>query len=464
MKREEVTGGPVRAHNVPPGPRGYPAVGVFPMVRRNPAEFFLESARRYGDVVSLRLGFRRAYLFSHPDHIKQILQDPHAYCKGPPAARVRPLFGDSLTTIDGDRWYRQRQLMRPAFQPQRLMDLGPIIAETTAAMLDRWQGLAERGQPLDPLSEMMDLTRVIILRAVFGDVAPEEARAIGQALDIAFEHVNQLLWRPLDWFARLPTPRNRRYVRALRVLDAFVRGRLDESHHRWHTAAGLVSTLLEARDERTGEGMSDGDLGRELQALLFAGHTTTASALAWVWYLLSQNPEAERHLQQELGTILGERPPATEDLTALRYTRMLIEEALRLYPPTWLTARMPLADDEIGGYPIPPSALVLLSPFVTHRHPAFWEEPERFNPERFTPERSAGRPRFAYFPFGGGGRACIGSGLALMEMQMVVAMVAQCYRLALVPGCRVELEAGITLRPRHGMLMTLRRNVPSDSV
>jgi cytochrome P450 len=445
---------------VPPGPRGYPAVGVFPLARRRPAEFFLESAARYGDVVSLPFGFRRAYLFSHPDHVRQILQDPHhVYRKGPAATRVNLLFGESLTTIDGDRWQRHRQLMRPAFQPQPLLALGPLIAETTAAMLDRWQSLAERGAPIDLLAEVMALTRTIILRAIFGSVAPEEAQAVGRTLEIVFSHVDRQLWSLPGWHGYFPAPGAWRCARALRALDAFVRDRLDETGRGEPPPAGLVATLLAARDEAMPRATTD-DLDRELRALLFAGHTTTASALVWVWYLLTQNPEAEARLRQELGTVLGDRTPSIDDLAALRYTRLLIDEALRLYPPTWLTGRTPLVDEEVGGYPIPANTLLLLSPFVTHRHPAIWEEPARFDPERFTPERSAGRPRFAYFPFGGGGRACIGSGLALMELQLIVAMVAQRYRLALVPGSRVDIEAGVTLRPRHGMPMTLHRRGP----
>jgi cytochrome P450 len=448
----------------PPGPRGYPGVGIFPKLRRHPAEFLLESATRYGDVVSLPVGFRRAYLFSHPDHVKHILQDAHhVYRKGPAAARVSRLFGESLTAIDGERWWRQRQLMRPAFRPQRLNALGSRIAEATSAMLDRWQRLAEYGRPLDVLGEMMGLTRTVILRAMFGVVASEDARALGQALEVAFRHVDGQLWRAVDWLGHLPTPGTRRCARALGEIDAFVRRRLDETRHGSPVPGGLVAVLLETRDESTGRAATDDDLCRELRALLFAGHTTTASALAWVWYLLAQNPEVECRLREELDTVLGEGPPAMEDLAALRYTRMLIDEALRLYPPTWLTGRMPLADEEVGGYPIPANALVLLSPFVTHRHPGFWEEPARFDPERFAPQRSAGRPRFAYFPFGGGERACLGSALALMEMQMIVAMVAQRYRLQLVPGRRVEIEAGVTLRPRHGMPMTVQRTGPDGA-
>jgi cytochrome P450 len=196
--------------------------------------------------------------------------------------------------------------------------------------------------------------------------------------------------------------------------------------------------------------MSDGELHDELKAFLVAGHTTTASALAWVGYALAASLGVQQQLKRELRAVLEGRPPGPEDLPALRYTRMLIMEALRLYPPTWITARTPVDDDEIGGYRIAADAIVLLSPFVTHRHPAFWEDPERFDPERFSPERSAGRPRFAYFPFGGGPRSCIGSGFASIEMQLVVALMAQRYHLTLVLGCRVELDPGLTLRPRPG--------------
>jgi cytochrome P450 len=409
----------------------------------------------------MRLGFHRAYLLSHPDHIKYVLQDNYAaYHKSSPAARIRPLFGDSLTTIDGDRWRRQRRLMRPAFQPQRLTSFMPAVLEATAAMLDRWQGLAGGGQPIDVLSEMTHLTRAIIFRVLFGDVAADDAQEVGDALDIVFEHTNQRLWSALGWLGRLPVLRPRRVQRALQRLDGFVARRIEEGFRRGPVPASLLSMLLEAQAQMTEEGMSRAQLHDEVKALLVAGHTTTASGLAWVWYLLAENPAAEGELQREIRTVLGAHPPAAADLPALSYTGLLIEEALRLYPPTWVTARAPLHDDEIGGYRIPANCIVLLSPFVTHRHPVFWEDPERFDPERFTPERSASRPRFAYFPFGGGPRACIGSALDVMEMQLVVAMVAQHFRLTLVPGFRVELDPGITLRPRQGIPMLLHRITP----
>jgi cytochrome P450 len=440
----------------PPGPRGYPLTGVFPMAWRDPLRFFLESARRYGDVVSMQFGIRRVYLLSHPDDVRHVLQDSQrAYCKRPVATRVRPLFGDSLTTVDGEHWRRQRRLMRPAFQSTTLLRFVPVIAEATAEMLDRWQRIADRGEAMDVLSEMRGLTRAIMLRVLFGDVGPAETRAVGQALELALEHVDRRLWSPLGWLD-LPTPGNRRFRHALRTIDAFVSGAVGRARRGVPSPGTLLSVLLNAHDIGSDERMRDTELQDELKALLVAGHTTTASALAWIWYVLFQNPGARQRLQRELHTVLDERLPGPNHLPALQYTRMLIDEVLRLYPPTWVTARMPLDDDAVRGYRISAGSIVLLSPFVTHRHPRFWEDPSRFDPERFTPGRSAARPYFAYFPFGGGPRSCIGSRLALVEMQLAVAMVAQRYQLILVPGARVDVHPGLTLRASPGVPMILR--------
>lgn len=440
----------------PPGPRGYPLVGVFPKVRKDPLGFFLETARTYGDVVALPFGFRRLYLLSHPDHIKFVLQAHDGlFHKSPAAARIKPLFGESLTTVDGDDWRRRRHLMRPAFLPHRLMAVVPAIVAIAEAMLDRWRNPAEQGQRLDLLSEMTEVTRAIILRVLFGEVPEEDARAVGRALTIAAEHVNRQLWSPLGWLRRFPTSRTERYERALQLIDEFMTRRIDEGRRRG-PGGDLLSMLLAARDEETGERFGEAELRDEVKALFVAGHTTTASGLAWAWYVLSQNPAARRQLQREVRTVLGTRRLLAEDLSALEYTRTVIEETLRLYPPTWVTARTTTSAIDIGAYHIPAQAIVLLSPFVTHRHPLFWEDPDRFDPGRFSTGHAA-RPRYAYFPFGGGPRACIGSALAMIEMQVIVALVAQCYELTLVPGWRVEPDPGIMLEPRHGVGVVLRR-------
>jgi cytochrome P450 len=217
----------------------------------------------------------------------------------------------------------------------------------------------------------------------------------------------------------------------------------------------LLSMLLLAQDEETGQGMNDRQVRDEVMTLLLAGHETTANTLTWTWYLLSQSPEIERRLHTELNEVLGGRVPTVEDLPALKYTRMILEEALRLYPPAPILSRKAIADDELQGYPIAANSMILISPYVTHRHPAFWEEPEQFDPERFRPERSAARPPYAYFPFGGGPRICIGNHFAMMEAQLILATVAQRYRLRLVPGHPVEPQVVVTLRPRYGLPMTI---------
>jgi len=439
---------------IPPGPRGYPLVGVFPKARRDPPAFLLDAARAHGDVVSIPMGPRRVYLLNHPEHIERVLKDGDRVCqKGAAAARIGPLFGESLTTIDGERWLRRRRALRPAFAPQRLAALVPAMVEETSAMLDRWSAPVERGEPLDVLGEMTALTRAIILRALFGAVTPAEARILGEALDVVVEHVDDNLWSALGWLERLPTQRSRRYRAALRTLDDAISRRIASAGRGEGETGALLGPLLEARGE---ERLTVQELGHEAKALLVAGHTTTASALAWAWHLLSQAPEAWGRLRREADAVLGARSPLAADLPRLDYSRMVVEETLRHYPPTWVTARTTLADVEIGGYVIPAGAIVLLSPYVTHRDPRFWEDPERFDPERFAVGRSAGRRRFAYFPFGGGPRACIGSALASMEMQLIVAMVAQRYRFARAAGSGGERPlAGITLRP-HGLRMIAR--------
>lgn len=435
-----------------PGPRGFPLKAW-----RNPLHFFVNAVLRYGDVVSLRMGFHRVYLLSHPEHIKHVLQDNfHNYRKGGRIETIRPLFGEGLTTSGGELWRRQRDLVQPAFQRQHIAGLDTLMTDATDGTLERWRTFAERAQPLDIAVEMMRLTREIAITTLFGTDVTGEADAVGRALATVLEHINHRVWALLDLSDRLPTPRKRRYQQALGMLDTFVYRMIDERRRGGKDRGDLLSMLLSARDQETGAGMSDRQLRDEVMTIFVAGHQTTANALAWTWYLLSRHSAAERRLLTELSTVLRGRTPTYQDLPNLTYTRMVIEEAMRLYPPTWITARTPVQDDEIGGYRIPANSVVLLSPYVTHHHPAFWESPERFDPERFTPERSADRPRYAYFPFGGGPRVCIGKSFALMEAELIVAMVAQKCRLDLVPGHPVEPLPMITLQPRYGLPMTIR--------
>jgi len=292
---------------------------------------------------------------------------------------------------------------------------------------------------------------------LFSAKVTDETNAIGQAITTIMGNIEFRYVVPFYPSVSVPTPRNRRHLAALRTLDQIVYGILHERrrHPRPADRSGdLLSLLIEARDEETGEGMSDKQLRDEVLTLFVAGHESTANALAWTFYLLSQHPEAERRLRAELAEALAGGTPTVADLPNLPYTRMVIEESMRLYPPAWIMIRSAVADDEICGYRIPANATVLISPYVIHRLPAFWEAPAEFDPERFTPERSAGRPPFAYFPFGGGPHQCIGKGYALQAAQLILATVAQRFRLRLAPGQAVEPQALLTLRPRGGLPMT----------
>jgi cytochrome P450 len=252
------------------------------------------------------------------------------------------------------------------------------------------------------------------------------------------------------------TPGNRQFEQALHTLDNVVYRIIDERRRSARDPGDLLAMLLQTRDAETGEGMSDKQVRDEVMTIFIAGHDTVASTLAWTWHLLGQHPQIELQLLDEVDAVLDGQAPTFQDLPRLTYTRMVIEEAMRLYPPAWGLFRSPVVGDMIGGYHIQAGSVVILSPYVLHRTASFWEQPDRFDPERFTPERSAGRPRYAYIPFGGGPRICIGNSLALMELQLIVAMVAQHYRLRSIPGHLVEPYIEVVLQPRNGLRMTLQ--------
>ena len=443
----------------PPGPRTLSPLGEGIALLRDPIGLTLEMWHRYGDVVRFRTPFGPTHLLLHPDHVKQVLQEkPRIYTKKLPNRQsIQPLFGDALPFAnDGTTWRRQRRLMQPSFQHQRLAGFGQLMTEATVAMLERWQESMAGDAPLDISLEMIRLALRIVGQALFSLDLSNDAATVGHA----FAKVAPLIAKyPLRPFPPLwvPTPSNRRLVTGLNTLNTIVYNLINERRKQMvdMDAPDLLGMLLSARDEETGLGMSDQQVRDEVIALLFGGHETTAMTLTWTWYLLSQYPEVERRLHAELDTVLAGQRPSLEHLEALPYTRMVIQEVMRLYPPIFGVTRFALSSDEIGGYALPANSIVTLIPYCTHRHPAFWEDPETFDPERFTPERSAGRPRLAYFPFGGGPRQCIGNHFAMMEAQLALATIAQRYSLRLVPGHQVEIKLLLTIQPRYGLPMTL---------
>jgi len=444
-----------------PGPRSLSPFGSLPELQRDPLGTFLRDRERFGDVVRYRGGIWYAYLVSHPDYIKHILQDNNQnYLKGFSYQVLKPVLGQGLLTNDGESWLTQRRLAQPAFHRARIERISGVMLDSIAGMLRRWEERHDPEAPVDVLPEMIRLTLEIVSRTLLGVELGREADEVGRAVSELQGHVNYRATHLFSLAEKYPTPRNRRFHRWLSLLDAIVYRIIDQHRSGQSDRDDLMSMLLHARDEDTGEGMSDPQLRDEVMTIFLAGHETTANALTWTWFLLSQHPEAEERLHREIDVVLSGRTPEYSDLANLSYTRMAIEESMRMYPPAWAIGRFAIGEDAVGGYRIPAGAQVVMSPYVTHRHPEFWDRPDEFDPERFTPARAAGRPRFAYFPFGGGPRMCIGADFAMIEAQLALAVIAQCYRLRLVAGHRVEPEALVTLRTRFGMHMRLEPRMP----
>jgi cytochrome P450 len=425
-------------------------------MRRDPLGFWSSLNRRYGDIVPIRVWPWVSYMIYHPDQIKHVLQDNnHNYVKGIVIEKIKVLIGEGLFSSEGDFWRRQRRLAQPAFHRQRITGFADTMTACATAMLERWDATARNGAALDVAAEMNRLTLEIAGKTLFSMDLSGEAGAFGRALLDALEYLNHRATSFFPLPVAVPTPRNWRYRGVLRHLDGVVYKIIATRRQTGEDPGDLLSMLLQARDEETGESMTDRQLRDEVMTFLLAGHETTAVTLSWTWYLLDRHPEVDARLRAELRAVLNGRTPTVTDLPALPYTRMVIEETLRLYPPVAGIVRQAVGADRIGPYSIRPGTVVSMSPYVTHRHPAFWDDPERFDPERFRAERAASRPRFAYFPFSGGPRLCIGNEFALMEGQLLLATIAQRYRLRAVPGHAVEPEVRLTLRPRGGLPMTL---------
>lgn len=448
---------PQRSQRIP-NVRGHFVWGNMRELQRNPLAFFTSAMRQYGDIFRYRLAFLNFYFIGHPEYVRRVLQDNHQnYSKDVLDFKMlKWVTEEGLLASDGAFWLRQRRLAQPAFHRQRIAGFGTMITAATAEMLDRWQVYAANQQPLDVTREMTALTLRVVGQALFSTDTGSQADRVGQSFTLLSEDLVRR-FRSMSLFPPvLPTRRDRRFRQARRELNTVVYEIINARRRHNADQGDLLAMLMQARDEETGATMDDDQLRAEVKTLLLAGHETTANLLSWTWYLLAQHPEVEQRLHAELVRVLGGRLPTVTDLPQLRYTRMVIDETLRLYPPAWIIPRKAARADQFGHYRIPAQSALLISPYVTHRHPEFWETPERFDPERFTPERAAARPRYAYFPFGGGPRLCIGNNFALMEAQLIVSTIAQRYRLRLVPEHPVEPEALITLRPRHGLPMRLQ--------
>ncbi|MDQ3811021.1 MAG: cytochrome P450 [Chloroflexota bacterium] len=429
-------------------------------MRRDPLHFFMTLARDYGDIAGFRLGPERVVLLNHPDHIKAVLvTDAWNFLKGRGLERAKRLLGEGLLTSEGEFHRRQRRLAQPAFHRQRVATYGTVMTRFGERARERWRD----GDTLDVHAEMMALTLEIVGRTLFdADVGPEAAE-IGQALTATMELFDTAMLPFAELLDRLPLPWDRRFERARARLDATIYRLIDERRASGDDRGDLLSMLLLAQDvEGDGGRMTDRQLRDEALTIFLAGHETTADALTWTWYLLSQHPDVEAMLHAEVDTVLRNRLPTADDLAQLHYTRQVLAESMRLYPPAWLLGRRALAEYRIGGYMLPARTLVLLSQYVTHHDARFFPEPFTFDPGRWTPEAQAARPRFSYFPFSAGPRGCIGEQFAWMEGILLLATIAQRWRFRLARGHPITLHPSVTLRPAHGMWMTVHSPLPAQ--
>ncbi len=436
--------------------KGSPVVGSLPEFQHDRLGFLLRLRRDCGDMAHFRLMWRDVYLLSRPEAIKHVLVDHYKqYVKGQPYDRLEVILGKGLLTSEGDFWLRQRRLVQPAFHHSRVDALSSMMVAAVEEMLQDWERLARINQPFDVHVEMMRLTLTIVGRALFSVNLREHAQETRQAMDTLLKQLQRRVSSPFNLPAVFPTARDIAYRHALSALNRVVYRTIEERRRLQVDRDDLLSMLIRSNEE--GSSMTDLQLRDEVATLILAGHETTATALSWTWQLLSRHPIAERSLSAELSSQLGGNPPDLQDLPELPYNQMVIDESLRLYPPAWLIPRTAIDDDSIDGTPIPAGSIIFMSPYVTHRHPDLWYNPEGFDPERFTPERSQDRPDFAYFPFGGGPHKCIGYQFALLEIQIVLAMVLQRYQLELMPGYPAIPQPTVTLRPKDGIWMRLKK-------
>ncbi|HEU4563625.1 MAG TPA: cytochrome P450 [Gemmatimonadaceae bacterium] len=442
------SGGGPRAF--PPGPRPrYPGEMLVTLLRDRLT--FFERIARHGDITHVRLGGRHIYVLRHPDLIKDVLvTHSRHFVRGRGLRRAKRLLGEGLLTSEGELHRRQRRLIQPAFHRQRIAGYARTMAAYAARERDRWRD----GETLDLHAAMMRLTLAIAGKALFDADIEGEATEIGDAVTQAIDTFEIAVLPFSELLDHLPLPWVRRFDAARARLDDTVYRMIAERRQGGGDRGDLLSMLLAARDEEgDGAGMTDEQLRDEVLTLLLAGHETTANALVWTWCLLARHPEVERTLHEEVDGMLGGAAPTMDDVARLPYTRMVLAESMRLYPPAWLLGHEAAAEVEIGGWHIPAGSLCIMPQLIVHRDERWWPEPERFVPERFAPDAQQSRPRFAYFPFGGGPRQCIGEQFAWTEGIIVLATIAQRWRLALASGAPVKPRPAFTLRPEGRVMV-----------
>ncbi|MEA2417351.1 MAG: hypothetical protein QOI58_4008 [Thermoanaerobaculia bacterium] len=436
----------------PLGPRSRIPFRYLRTLQRDPIPFFARLAREYGDASQFHVGPQQIFFFNHPDLIRELLVTQHrSFHKSRVLQRSKIIFGEGLLTSEEELHKRQRRLVQPAFHRERIARYAEVMIERAARL--SWND----DEVLDVHQEMMRLTLSVVAKTLFDADVDQEADEIGVALTSLVDLFPTLMNPIANLLRKLPLPQTMRFRRSLERLDRTVYGIIDERRKSGEDRGDLLSMLLMAVDEEgDGGGMTDEQLRDEAMTLFLAGHETTANALAWTWYLLAQNPAAEEIMGYELEAVLGDRLPTPADYARLPYTEMVVAESMRMFPPAWAVSRLAIEDAMIGEWLVPRGAVVVAAQAVTHRDPRWWPLPDEFEPFRFHAELKASRPKLSYFPFGAGPRICIGEGFAWMEAVLIVATIAQRWKLELVSR-DVTPQASITLRPKGGIEMKVKQ-------
>jgi len=429
---------------LPPGPRGIPMVGNLQLLH-DPLRSLTEAHQRFGDATCFRVGPIRFMSVADPAMAQHVLVRNHRnYIKSRSYHGLRLVLGNGLVTSEGDHWRRQRKLTQPAFHRARLARLAETMAACVDERLRQWDQRAH--PPVDLHEEMMQLTLRIVSRTLFGADLGDDLGPLGPAVTTCMHKANEYAEAVLRLPLWVPTRSNLRFNRAKRVLDRIVHD-IIETRRRGQPRDDVLAMLMAATDDTGTERMSDQQLRDEVMTLFMAGHETIATAMSWTWLLLHQHPHVAERVRQEAAAVLGGRAPGFDDLPQLTYTGQVIDEVMRLRPPAWIVEREALADDQLGPWHVPAGTIVAVSPFMMHRHPGLWRDPERFDPERFDPARAADRPRHAYLPFGAGPRVCIGNHFALMEAKIILTTIIQRYAVVVVDPESVRMDPRVTLRP-----------------
>ena len=433
-----------------PGPRN-PWL-AYAALYRDPLGYLTRAARKHGDVVHIKIGRKSDFLLNHPDLVRAALLD-HENLRRCVHRPLRRVLGKGLLTCRGERHKKQRALLQPMFTRERIVALGDVMVGEITRRTDRWR----EGATLDMAPEMLELAISIAGKALFDVDFSSKAAGLRDALVTVLQatRFNNLAVASKQ-FEKLSLPIHRRFARAAEKLETEIRAIIAERQKGASEGPDLLSIMVRLQ-KQSRKGLTEQKIRDQILTFLMVGHETTATALMWTWYLLSENPEVAKKLYSEVDHVLGDRLPSGQDCDRLPYTRMVFAESMRLYPPVWLLTRRAVGDVKINGFVIRSGSYVHLSPFVMHRDPRYFPEPERFDPERWTPEAVAARPKFSYFPFGGGSLQCIGEGFGWMQGVLTIATLARRWQMRLVPGHRIELGPHITLRSRYAMPMKLER-------